>query len=300
MNKIFKTYCTTISALASFQVKAIYFNGRDFRPSKATYSSMILGSRYGETYARRMVRLVLPPMQIGKETRNTAGQGKALPNAERPVTLPTSRGNARHRRGSRSALLSQSLTSRSSRKSLAGQGKALPNAERPVTLPTSRGNAPSTGSRSALPQPPPIHTLSVKPPTSGKERKGVAWRRSADPYFVDAPPSSEIWEKATGARALLTQIRDVAAVSRFTSQEMAEIALRKSDFLAATAVLGDQAPMGSPEKNFADLVMRSVKRGILESLPAAMAELEKFSRKSEFQGRQLDWVKFLAGATVQC
>jgi hypothetical protein len=193
----------------------------------------------------------------------------------------------------RDAVLPQPFVNGNGRKSLAGQGQALPNVGRPAILSNGLGKTVLTGAGSiVLPKPPPGQTVLARPPAGGVEKKGAAGQRRANPNFVDAPPSLEVWEKATGARALLTQIRN------FTPQEMVQFAGDNQSILKATVVPGDQAPKGSQEQNFADFVMRSVKQGILESLPVAMAELNSFSRKSEFQGRQLEWVKFLAGETI--
>jgi hypothetical protein len=88
-----------------------------------------------------------------------------------------------------------------------------------------------------------------------------------------------------------------ADILRSTPQEVAKAALG-IDLLMATAVLRDQAQMGSMKQNFANFIFQSVEQNILANLPKAMGELEKFSKKAKFQGRQLQWIKFLIGGTV--
>jgi hypothetical protein len=117
----------------------------------------------------------------------------------------------------------------------------------------------------------------------------------AVPHFVKAPPSFEIWKKK--AISYLGN-RDIAEIVNLSPQEIARLAYNNQDFLMATAVLADQSPAGSAERNFADRIFRAVEQGIQTNLSAAMVELDKFSRKGEFQGRYLEWVRFLAGETV--
>jgi hypothetical protein len=73
-----------------------------------------------------------------------------------------------------------------------------------------------------------------------------------------------------------------ADLFRSTPQEVANAALG-IDLPMATAVLRDQAQMGSMERNLATLIFQSVEQNILANLPKEMAELEKFSKKAKFQ-----------------
>jgi hypothetical protein len=98
------------------------------------------------------------------------------------------------------------------------------------------------------------------------------------------------WEWVTGVK-----FKDILTS---THQEIAQIALMNKKLLMAAAALMDQAPQGSPGQEFAAHVMQCVKQSIRENVPAAMAELNKFSRKGEFSERQLRWIEWLAGATV--
>jgi hypothetical protein len=106
---------------------------------------------------------------------------------------------------------------------------------------------------------------------------------------ISGLPSLENWEKSTGVHS---------DVLKAASSEIFQKAANNQDFLVATIGLKDQSPAGSRERDFTDRILQSVEQGIQANLPVAMAELNKFSRKSEFSGRQLQWVEFLAGGTV--
>jgi hypothetical protein len=73
------------------------------------------------------------------------------------------------------------------------------------------------------------------------------------------------------------------------------------DNLALTPQQKAQIFTGFQEKFFNNEsnTIQVIERNIETNLPTAMAELNRFSRKNEFSGRHLNWIKFLAGDTVQ-
>jgi hypothetical protein len=177
------------------------------------------------------------------------------------------------------------------RKALSNEGKS------PILRRGQRSVASRNIRNLASPKLPSVHTSPVTPLASETGKKGAVGHGSD---FLDFAKSSLLlkkWEIANGG----LRYSDVNVRSIFQSKprEIAKVASAAKDLLIATAGVRDQSLARSRERAFADRMVQAVEQGIHENIRTAMAELSRFPRISEFSPRELLWIKFLAGDTVQ-
>ncbi|MDR2812861.1 MAG: hypothetical protein LBB05_03695 [Puniceicoccales bacterium] len=132
-----------------------------------------------------------------------------------------------------------------------------------------------------------------QPKTSVSEDSGkrVIMQKNSTLEPMEISALLKNWEKVVH--------KDATNIPKLTPQAMVQIASQNKNFLIATAAIMDQSQRRPQLRDFAQGILQSVEQGIRESLPAAMGELNRFPQKSQFTERQLKWIKFLAGDTVQ-
>ncbi|MDR1435280.1 MAG: hypothetical protein LBI77_02655 [Puniceicoccales bacterium] len=97
------------------------------------------------------------------------------------------------------------------------------------------------------------------------------------------------WSAITG--------ENVEAVRQYDDPTIAQKALKSDKFFTATAALQDRSQMGSAPRLFADHIFDAIGRHIQANLPTVREELDEF--QNEFDERELNWIRFLSGETVQ-
>jgi hypothetical protein len=101
------------------------------------------------------------------------------------------------------------------------------------------------------------------------------------------------WGTATGA--------DVKLAAQWSAEEVGQKVLQSDDLLIATAALQDQSQTGSGAWKFASNIFELIEQYVESHLKDAGEELSNFqSAKSttKFTKKELNWIRFLYGATV--